>query len=116
MVVSEGDAQSFSVGLDRALLKYDYNDHVKLSFGRFHTAIGYYNTAFHTGKWLETTADRPLVVQFADEGGLIPTQALGVSATGSIPSGKLGLNYDAEYGSSDTIRPELKIEAGPVDE
>src|SRR5262249_11547449 len=29
MVVSEGDAQSFTVGLDRMLLKYDYNDHFR---------------------------------------------------------------------------------------
>jgi hypothetical protein len=116
LVVSEGDAQSFTVSLDRMLLKYDYNDHLKLSFGRFHTSIGYYNTAFHSGKWLQTTADRPLVMEFSDEGGLVPTQAIGVSVTGTIPSGKLGLNYIAEYGSSDTIRPELNAEAQPTDE
>jgi hypothetical protein len=38
---------------------------------------------------------------------LLPTQAIGVSATGVIPSGKLGLNYVAEYGSVDAIRPEI---------
>ena len=27
--------------------------------------------------------------------------------TGEVPSGKLGLNYVAEYGSSDTVRPHL---------
>ena len=30
-----------------------------------------------------------------------------MSTTGVIPSGKLGLHYIAEYGSSDTIRPTL---------
>jgi hypothetical protein len=87
--------------------KYDYNDHVKTSFGRYHTGIGYYNTAFHSGKWLQATTDRPLLMEFANDGGLLPTQAVGVSVTGSIPSGSLGLNYIAEYGSSDTVRPEL---------
>jgi hypothetical protein len=90
------------------LFKYDYDDHLRMSFGRYHTAIGYYNTAFHSGSWLQTTADRPLIMEFADDGGLLPTQAVGLSLTGSVPSGRLGLNYIAEYGSSDTVRPDLK--------
>ena len=109
IVFGQGDAQSFNIDMERILFKYDHNDHLKLSFGRYHTGIGYYNTAFPSGKWLQTTADRPLVMEFANDGGLLPTQAIGVSATGSIPSGKWGLNYLAEYGSSDTIRPDLKI-------
>jgi hypothetical protein len=103
----ERDAQRFNVDLERMLLKYDYNDHLRMSFGRYHTGIGYYNTAFHSGSWLQTTADRPLIMEFANHGGLLPTQAVGVSITGAIPSGGLGLNYIAEYGSSDTMRPEL---------
>jgi hypothetical protein len=107
IVFGEGQAQTFDVDVERLLLKYDYNDHLKLSFGRYHTGIGYYNTAFHSGKWLQTTADRPLVMEFAADGGLLPTHAVGVSATGLIPSGPLGLNYVLEYGSSDTVRPDI---------
>ena len=115
IAIGQGDAQSFNIDMERALFKYDYNDHLRLSFGRYHTGIGYYNTAFHSGKWLQTTADRPLAMEFANDGGLLPTQAIGVSATGSVPSGKWGLNYLAEYGSSDTIRPDLDG-TGLVDE
>jgi len=103
----EGDAQMFTVDLRRMLLKYDVNDHLKLSFGRYQISNGYYNWAFRSAAWLQTTADRPLVMEFANDGGLLPTQAVGVSVTGSIPSGKLGLNYVAEYGSSDTMRPDI---------
>lgn len=45
-------------------------------------------------------------MELADDGGLLPTHAVGFSVTGQIPSGKLGLNYVAEYGASDTIRPD----------
>jgi hypothetical protein len=107
IVFGEEDAQKFGVDLERVLFKYDYNDHLRMSFGRYHTGIGYYNTAFHSGSWLQTTADRPLIMEFADDGGVLPTQAVGLSVTGSIPSGRLGLNYIAEYGSSDTIRPTI---------
>jgi hypothetical protein len=108
IVFGEQDAQKFGVDLERMLFKYDYDDHLRMSFGRYQTAIGYYNAAFHSGSWLQTTADRPLIMEFAGDGGLLPTQAVGLSFTGSIPSGRLGLNYIAEYGSSDTVRPDLK--------
>jgi hypothetical protein len=107
LAVEEGDAQSFTVDLRRMLLNYDVSDHMRVSFGRYQTNIGYYNWAFRSAAWLQTTADRPLVMEFASNGGLLPTQAVGVSVTGTIPSGKLGLNYVAEYGSSDTIRPDI---------
>ena len=107
IVFQEGDAQSYKVDLRRMLLKYDLNDHLKMSFGRYQTGIGYYNWAFRSAAWLQTTADRPLIMEYAGNGGLLPTQAVGISVTGLIPSGKLGLNYITEYGSSDTIRPDI---------
>jgi hypothetical protein len=116
IVFEEGDAQSYRVDLRRMLLKYDYNDHLKMSFGRYQTNIGYYNWAFRSAAWLQTTADRPLVMEFASNGGLLPTQAIGVSLTGAIPSGELGLNYVAEYGSSDTVRPDINGDGQVTDE
>ncbi len=116
IVFEEADAQQYKVDLRRMLLKYDYNDHLKMSFGRYQTNIGYYNWAFRSAAWLQTTANRPLVMEYASNGGLLPTQAIGVSVIGAIPSGKLGLNYVAEYGSSDTIRPDLNGDGLVTDE
>lgn len=106
IVFQESNGQSYLIDLRRVLLKYDFNDHLKMSFGRYQTSIGYYNWAFRSAAWLQTTNDRPLIMEYASNGGLLPTQAVGVSITGSIPSGRVGLNYIAEYGSSDTIRPD----------
>jgi hypothetical protein len=116
IVFEEGNAQTYSVDLRRMLLRYDFNDHAKISFGRYQTNIGYYNWAFRSAAWLQTTADRPLVMEYASNGGLLPTQAIGVSMTGAIPSGKLGLNYVAEYGSSDTVRPDINGDGQITDE
>ncbi|MGC2170565.1 MAG: hypothetical protein WA555_05100 [Candidatus Sulfotelmatobacter sp.] len=116
IVFEEGDAQTYNVDLRRMLLRYDYNDRFKMSFGRYQTNIGYYNWAFRSAAWLQTTADRPLVMEYASNGGLLPTQAVGVSITGTIPSGNLGLNYVAEYGSSDTIRPDINGDGLLTDE
>ncbi len=107
IVFQEEDAQSYKVDLRRILLKYDLNDSLKVSFGRYQTSIGYYNQAFLSAAWLRPAVNRPLIMEYASNGGLLPTQAVGVSMTGAVPSGKLGLNYIFEYGSADTIRPEI---------
>jgi hypothetical protein len=103
----EGSDQNFDVNVERLLLKYNFSEYLKASFGRFHTSTSYYNSVFHHGAWLQTAADRPLAVQFSSNGGLLPSQAVGVSATGKVPSGALGLNYIFEYGTSDTVRPNI---------
>lgn len=116
IVFEETDAQNYKIDLRRGLLNYDVNDHLRTSFGRFQTAIGYYNWAFRSASWLQTTADRPLTMEYASNGGILPTQGIGISATGAIFSSKLGLNYVAQYGSSDTIRPDLTGDEVVTDE
>jgi len=107
IVFDEHVEQQFDVDMERFLFKYDLNDYLRMSFGRYQTGISYFNTQYHSGRWFLTTADRPLITEFANEGGLLPTQAVGVSFTGLVPSGRLGLNYILEYGSSDTNRPHI---------
>ena len=116
IALEETDAQNYKSDLRRILLKYDLNDRLRTSFGRFQTAIGYYNWAFRSAAWLQTTADRPLVMEYASNGGILPTQGIGLEATGAIFSPKLGLNYIAQYGSADTIRPDLTGDGNITDE
>jgi hypothetical protein len=89
----------FNVDLERYLLQYSPNEYFNLSVGRFHTAIGYYNTAYHHSTWFQTTTGRPFMFAFEDEGGILPVHTVGASATGRIPSGDLGLHYVAEVGN-----------------
>ena len=90
---------NLSVDLERYLIQYSYNDYFNISAGRMHTAIGYYNTAYHHSTWLQTTTGRPFLFRFEDEGGILPIHTVGVSASGIIPSGALGLHYVAEVGN-----------------
>jgi hypothetical protein len=77
---------------------------LNLSAGRYHTGIGYYNTAFHHGSYFATAANRPFLFAFESQGGLLPLHNVGVSATGRIPSGSLGLRYIAEVGNGRAAR------------
>jgi hypothetical protein len=100
----------------RVLLQYVPSDRLKISAGQFQTAIGFYNTAYYHARWLATTADRPLLFQPSDEGGVLPTSLVGVTASGSIPSGALGLSYIAEVGTSDLHRTSLGEESAVIKE
>ena len=90
---------SFGVDVERLLLQYKHNDYFNFAIGRYHTSIGYYNTAFHQGAWFQTAIDRPFMYAFDDRGGYLPLQEVGVTINGQIPSGSLGLNYVAEMGN-----------------
>ncbi len=87
----------FALEVERSVIRYDYNDYFKVSFGRYHTPISYWNTAYHHGLWLQTTIDRPEMIQFG--GRLLPVHFVGFLAEGVIPSGGLGLNYSAGVGN-----------------
>lgn len=114
-IVFETDLDNkIDVGLGRMLLQYSASEKLKLNFGRFDTAIGYFNTAHHHGSWFLTTVDRPLLFEFEDKGGLLPLHNVGVSAGGSLPSGRFGLQYVAEVGSGHTSRALLNVKEGKL--
>ena len=108
--VQRGEPNLMSVDIERYLLQYSYNDYLNISAGRYHTAIGYYNTAYHHGTWFQTTTGRPFLFQFEDRGGILPIHTVGVSASGLIPSGSLGLHYVAEVGNGRASRSPLDQE------
>jgi hypothetical protein len=90
---------TYSARLERMLVTFAANDHFVASAGRYHANIGYYNTAYHHGSWFQTAVGRPLVFAIDGDIGLLPIHTLGLSATGDVPSGGLGLRYVAELGS-----------------
>jgi len=107
---TRGVANTFGVDVERYLLTYSLNDYFSLSAGRYHTAIGYYNTAYHHSTWLQTTTGRPYLFAFEDQGGILPIHNVGVEAHGIIPSGVLGLHYVVEVGNGRESRQPIAEE------
>jgi len=83
--------------VERLIVKYDFSDRYKLSAGRYHTPIGYWNSGFHHGAWLQTTVSRPEMVKFGSK--IVPIHFVGALMEGLIPSGKLGLDYRIGFGN-----------------
>lgn len=108
--LTRGVENTFGVDVERYLLTYSQNEYFNLSAGRYHTAIGYYNTAYHHSTWLQTTTGRPLLFEFEDRGGILPIHNIGLEAYGAIPSGSLGLHYVAEVGNGRESRAPIAEE------
>ena len=92
-----GRDADYSFGVERFIVKYDFSDSFKLSAGRYHTPIGYWNSAFHHGAWLQTTTTRPEMIKFGSK--LMPIHFVGLLLEGNIPATNLGLTYKVGYGN-----------------
>jgi len=107
--VLEVDSKNqFGIDPQRLLLIYTVNDALNFSFGRYHTGIGFYNTAYHHSAFMQTTLGRPFLFQFEDGGGILPIHNVGVSVTGLL-SNAAGLHYLAEIGNGRSARTALGV-------
>jgi len=113
LVAEAGDDNAFKFEVERILLQYELSEYLEIEAGRYHTEIGYYNTQYHHGSWLQTAARRPLIDEFEDDGGVLPLHNVGFSIHGLIPSGQLGLSYVVQVGNgrnySDGAQPVLSV-------
>ncbi len=112
--------------VERVILKYTVDDYTSISAGRYHTPVGWWNTQYHHGRWLQTTIDRPLYVDFGtafvpghfwgfqydkklelDAGTWAFTGGLGAGRAESIlsPSFDEPLDGDVSYLLHTTFRP-----------
>lgn len=101
------EEDDYRIELERGIIKYTHNDHFKVSFGRFHTPINWWNTAFHHGQYLQTTVARPEMTRFGGE--FIPVHFVGAQLEGAIPSGPHNLKYIVGLGNG---RDEVISQAG----
>ena len=81
------------IDIERLLIHYDVNNLLKIDVGKFHLPLGYWNLNYHHGVWLQTTMDRPAIVEFEDNGGPIPMHGTGIQLSGSALLEGFDLNY-----------------------
>jgi opacity protein-like surface antigen len=87
----------YSLEIERLIVKYEFSDRYKLSAGRYHSPIGYWNQAFHHGAWLQTTVARPEVFKFGSS--IVPIHFVGVLLEGDFTKTELGLGYKVGFGN-----------------
>jgi hypothetical protein len=80
--------------VERLLLFREWSDALKVSLGRHHIPVTWWNQTFHHGLWLQTTARRPMMIGYSD--AFVPNHAVGLIAEGRVPGAEvIGLRYHA---------------------
>lgn len=102
----------FKTEVERSILKFVANDALKLSAGRYHTPINWWNTAYHHGQWLQTTVGRPEMIRFG--GVFMPVHFVGIQAEGTAPLGALNVLYGAGAGNGRSSNPARGGDADDV--
>ena len=109
-----GEDTGYWIEVERALVRYELTDAFKVSVGRFHTPIGYWNAAFHHGSWLQTSVARPEMIKFGSR--FIPTHFVGLIVEGGMPSSPLGLGYSVGVGNGRAANIARAGDAGDVND
>ena len=90
--------------LERLFVRWR-GERLTIDLGRTHTELGYWNNAFHHGRWLQTSVDRPRAIRFEDDGGTLPIHWVGVTARWLMLAGarQLELVGGVANGRGDTV-------------
>lgn len=99
--------------LERLQIGYAFSDSLSLWAGRYHTPLGYWNTAFHHGKQLQTTIQRPKFLDFEEESGILPTHMTGLWGTGVARTGGGKLGYDLYIANGPKVGGSGKLDPNP---
>lgn len=95
VVFEFGEDNAAVLDVERVQLRWAPSDIFTLTAGRMHTPLGYWNQTFHHGAWLQTTADRPVMYRFEDDGGILPVHMVGVQVAGTWNGSAGALKYSA---------------------
>lgn len=80
--------------------------------GRFHSPVGFWTSEHHHGAYLQPTINRPGILAFEDEGGVLPTHITGALAEGTLYRERGQFNYAVGLGSGPMFKTD---ELQPLD-
>jgi hypothetical protein len=106
----------FGFDVERLMLNYEPRSWFRVSAGRFHTPLGFWNTAYHHARWMYVTTEAPLLARFEDEAGPLPAHTIGVLVHGAVPVGPLRLEYDLAVGNGRGPQSDPPQNFGDVNE
>jgi hypothetical protein len=84
--------------VERAFIEYR-TSRFSIAAGRTHAEFGYWNNAFHHGRWLQVTINRPRVIRFEDEGGMLQVHQVGITANYGPERGEHGMEVALGVGN-----------------
>jgi len=95
--------------IQRLQLGWQLDPNLVVWLGRYHTPVGYWNTEYHHGQYLQTAITRPALVSFEGANGILPTHFTGllVEYMNRLEAGG-GIEYTLAVGATATIEGRLR--------
>lgn len=88
---------------ERLQLGWGIDKHTRLWFGRVHNPLGYWNTAFHHGSYLQTSISRPGITEFEHDGGVLPIHLSGLLVDKDVPLEEGRFSINVAIGAGPTL-------------
>jgi hypothetical protein len=88
----------FQATIERVMVTFSPASYFRVSMGRVHTPIGYWNNTYHHGTLVQPTIDRPVMFLFENRRGVLPIHTTGIQVGGRDIS-PLHLGYDVMVGN-----------------
>jgi hypothetical protein len=89
----KSDDNETALDIERLQIRYSLSKYFALVAGRVYVPVSYWNYIHHHVIWFQTSANRPDMHRFEDEGGLLPTHAVGLNVLGRLETKPLDLDY-----------------------
>lgn len=102
-LVLEQEKDYSEAEIERINITYEHSNALRLGAGRFHTPLGYWNKAYHHGRQLFDTVERPFFLEFEDSGrgtGILPSHTIGLQASGTSDVSSGSFRYKLLAGSA----------------
>lgn len=99
----EFEGPAVVLDMERIWIGYSFSDLFTLRAGKHHTSLGYWNRTYHHGKQLFVTVERPFVITWEHDGGVIPVHIVGLEAEGRVSTSAINLKYELQVGNGQAI-------------
>ena len=102
-VLAEIFATNEEIELERLQFGLNLSQNKTFWIGRFHTPLGYWNSNYHHGLYLQTSVHRPGIIEYEDDGGALPNHITGGLLDGQYYTENGVVNYSLAAGLAPTI-------------
>jgi len=107
LVFEAGGDNAYGVDVERLNISRQLTENFSVAWGRFHTPIGYWNTAYHHGALIQPTILRPTFLDFEDgSGAIFPTHIIGIMADGKMTAAGGEWEYMLGMGNGSSINTD----------
>ncbi len=105
ITVEHEGTDGWELALERFWVRYEFNQLLNASVGKFHSAVGYWNRTYHHGSFLFASIDKPV------SRSLFPIHTTGLLLSGKQSSGAR-ISYDLMIGNGTGGSPKSDNDNG----